>query len=694
MSKHKKPLGLTEVVLRDAHQSLFATRLRLDDMLPICAKLDQVGYWSIEMWGGATFDACIRFLGEDPWVRLRELKKAMPNTPQQMLFRGQNILGYRHYADDVVEKFVERAAVNGIDVFRVFDAMNDPRNLETAVKAVIKQDKHAQGTMSYTVSPVDTIPKWVDLAKRIEDMGSHSLCIKDMAGLLSPYVAYELVKKLKKAIDIPIHMQCHATTGMSTATYIKAIEAGVENVDTSISSMSMTYGHSATEALVAIMNDTDTPTGLDMLLLQEIADYFTIVRKKYAKFEGSLKGIDARIILAQVPGGMLTNMESQLKEQNAGHKMDLVLEEIPRVRKDLGYIPLVTPTSQIVGSQAVINILTGERYKSMTKETAAVLKGEYGATSAPVNKELQAKVLAGAEPITCRPADLIDAEMDKLTAELRGIAAEKGLKMGENEVEDVLTYALFQQVGLKFIEHRDNPAMFEPVPTGEETTPAKAAPAAPTVSGGELFTVTGGGQTFVVQVAKASGAAAAAAAAASVATGAGTAATTTTAPTSGSHSDIVSPLAGNVWKIEVDPGQQVQEGDLLLILEAMKMENEIFADRDGVVGTIHIEEGNAVTIGQPLVTLIGAGGAAQAAAATQPVATAAPKNGVTAPLAGNVWKIEVAEGQKVQEGDLLLILEAMKMENEIFADRDGTIGQILIQEGTAVTIGDVLLTIE
>jgi oxaloacetate decarboxylase alpha subunit len=493
-------------------------------------------------------------------------------------------------------------------------------------------------------------------------------------------------------------MQCHATTGMSTATYIKAIEAGVENVDTSISSMSMTYGHSATEALVAIMNDTDTPTGLDMVLLQEIADYFTIVRKKYAKFEGSLKGIDARIILAQVPGGMLTNMESQLKEQNAGHKMDLVLAEIPRVRKDLGYIPLVTPTSQIVGSQAVINILTGERYKSMTKETAAVLKGEYGATSAPVNRELQLKVLAGAEAITCRPADLIDAEMDKLTAELRSLATEKGLKMGDHEVEDVLTYALFQQVGLKFLEHRDNPAMFEPVPTGEETTTAKA-PAAPAVSGGELFTVTGGGQTFVVQVAKATGAAAAAAAAASAAAGTGAAATAGTTATSASGgvslSDIVSPLAGNVWKIEVDPGQQVQEGDLLLILEAMKMENEIFADRDGIVGTIHIEEGNAVTIGQPLVTLVGVGGAAQATAAiAQPVAAAAPKNGVTAPLAGNVWKIEVAQGQKVQEGDLLLILEAMKMENEIFADRDGTVGQILIQEGTAVTIGDVLLIIE
>lgn len=693
MSKIKKPLGLTEVVLRDAHQSLFATRLRLDDMLPIADKLDQVGYWSIEMWGGATFDSCIRFLGEDPWERLRELKKAMPRTQQQMLFRGQNILGYRHYADDVVEKFVERAAVNGIDVFRVFDAMNDPRNLDTAIKAVIKQGKHAQGTMSYTVSPVDTIPKWVDLAKRIEDMGSHSLCIKDMAGLLAPYTAYELVKKLKKSIDIPIHMQCHATTGMSTATYVKAIEAGVENVDTSISSMSMTYGHSATEAMVAIMSETDQATGLDMALLQEIADYFTVVRKKYAKFEGSLKGIDARIIMAQVPGGMLTNMESQLKEQGAGHKMDQVLAEIPRVRKDLGMIPLVTPTSQIVGTQAVINVLTGERYKSMTKETAAVLKGEYGATSAPVNKDLQKKVLAGAEPITCRPADLLDHEMDKLTAELRGLATEKNLKFGDHEVEDVLTYALFQQVGLKFLEHRDNPDMFEPIPAAEEAASAsKAAAAAPAVAGGEVYTVTGGGQTFTVQVAKATGAAAAAAAAASAA-----AAAAASSPflVAAAHNDIVSPLAGNVWKIEVEPGQVVQEGDLLLILEAMKMENEIFADRDGIVGTIHIEEGNAVVIGQPLVTLIGAGAAAAAPdSAPAAVAGAAPKNGIAAPLAGNVWKIEVVPGQKVQEGDLLLILEAMKMENEIFADKDGTVGQILIQEGNAVDIGQILVTID
>ena len=691
MSKSKQPLGITEVVLRDAHQSLFATRMRLDDMLPIADKLDRVGYWSIEMWGGATFDSCIRFLGEDPWERLRELKKAMPRTRQQMLFRGQNILGYRHYADDVVEKFVERAAINGIDVFRVFDAMNDPRNLDTAIKAVIKQGKHAQGTMSYTVSPVDTIPKWVDLAKRIEDMGSHSLCIKDMAGLLAPYTAYELVKKLKKAINIPIHMQCHATTGMSTATYVKAIEAGVENVDTSISSMSMTYGHSATEAMVAIMGETEQATGLDVVLLQEIADYFTIVRKKYAKFEGSLKGIDARIITAQVPGGMLTNMESQLKDQNAGHKMDEVLAEIPRVREDLGFIPLVTPTSQIVGTQAVINILTGERYKSMTKETAAVLKGEYGATSAPVNKELQKKVLAGAEAITCRPADLLGAEMDKLTSELRGLAKEKNLKFGDHEVEDVLTYALFQQVGLKFLEHRDNPAMFEPVPTGEETAPASKS-AAPAAAGGELFTVTGGGQTFVVQVAKATGAVAAAAAAAANAAGSATAPVAAAA----AGNVIVSPLAGNVWKIEVDPGQEVKEGDLLLILEAMKMENEIFADCDGIVGTIHIKEGIAVDIGQPLVTLLSDAASSVAATCSSSAACAAapPENGVAAPLAGNVWKIEVAVGQKVQEGDLLLILEAMKMENEIFADKDGTVSQILIQEGNAVDIGQILLTLD
>ena len=678
----KVPLGITELVLRDAHQSLLATRMRLEDMLPIAEKLDKVGYWSLETWGGATFDACIRYLGEDPWERLRALKKAMPNTRQQMLFRGQNILGYRHYADDVVEKFVERAAVNGIDVFRVFDAMNDPRNLETAIRAVIKQGKHAQGALSYTVSPVDTIAKWVDLGKRIEDMGSHSICIKDMAGLLAPYVAYELVSKLKQALHIPIHMQCHATTGMSTAAYVKAVEAGVDNVDTAISSMSMTYGHSATEAMVAILEGTDRDTGLDMVLLEEIADYFREVRKKYAKFEGSLKGVDARIILAQVPGGMLTNLESQLREQNATQRLAEVLTEIPKVREDLGFIPLVTPTSQIVGSQAVINVLSGERYKSMTKETIAVLKGEYGATSAPVNKELQAKVLAGGEPITCRPADLIKPEMERLTAELCDIVAQKKIRKGEHEVEDVLTYALFQQVGLKFLENRDNPAAFEPLPSAEEAAPKAAAPAK---GGGEVFTVTGGGQSFRVQVSAVGGPAAAAAAASAVL--AGGSAVPVQDVTMGS------PLAGNIWSVDVQPGQVVAEGDLLFTLEALKMEYEVVAERAGTIAEVMVKKGDAVVVGQPLVSFAGKVGSSVAAPARVAAGPVVANDGISAPLAGNVWKIAVAQGQRVQEGDLLLILEAMKMENEIIADRDGIIAELLVQEGNKVEIGQILLTL-
>ena len=470
MSDAKKPLGITELVLRDAHQSLLATRMRLDDMLPIAEKLDQVGFWSLETWGGATFDACIRYLGEDPWERIRELKKAMPKTRMQMLLRGQNILGYRHYADDVVDKFVERAATNGVDVFRVFDAMNDMRNIETAMKAVKKQGKHAQGTISYTISPVHDIDLWVDLAKRIEDMGADSIAIKDMAGLLKPYVGYELVTRLKESCSIPIHMQSHATTGLAHATNLKCVEAGIDNIDTAISSMSMTYGHSPTETMVSILEGTDRDTGLDLELLEEIASYFRDVRRKYAKFEGSLKGVDSRILIAQVPGGMLTNMENQLREQNAEDKFDAVLEEIPRVRKDLGYIPLVIPTSQIVGTQAVMNVLTGERYKTITKETEGVLKGEYGATPADVNKELQQRVLDGGEPITGRPADRLEPEMDRLAKELEEVAKEKGISLteGEGRIDDVLTYALFPQVGLKFLENRGNPDAFEPAPTGKE----------------------------------------------------------------------------------------------------------------------------------------------------------------------------------------------------------------------------------
>ncbi|WP_278356051.1 pyruvate carboxylase subunit B, partial [Idiomarina abyssalis] len=410
-----KPLLLTELVLRDAHQSLLATRMRLEDMLPIAEKLDSIGYWSMESWGGATFDSCIRYLGEDPWERIRELKKAMPNTRQQMLLRGQNLLGYRHYADDVVKRFIERAKENGVDVFRIFDAMNDVRNLKTAIKAAKDVEGHAQGTLAYTVSPVHTLDKWVAMAQELEDLGCDSLFIKDMAGLLRPNDAYELVSALKKNTDLPIAMQCHATTGLSVATYQKAIDAGIDMLDTAISSMSMTYGHSPTETLVAMTENTDRDTGLSLPDLAEVASYFREVRKKYAKFEGSLKGVDARILLAQVPGGMLTNMEGQLKEQGALDKFDEVLEEIPKVREDLGFIPLVTPTSQIVGTQAVLNVLSGERYSNISKETAAVLKGEYGATAAEVNKELQKRVLDGEEAITCRPADLLDNELDALT---------------------------------------------------------------------------------------------------------------------------------------------------------------------------------------------------------------------------------------------------------------------------------------
>ncbi len=595
MTEAKKPLGITDVVLRDAHQSLFATRLRLDDMLPIADKLDQVGFWSVESWGGATFDACIRYLGEDPWHRIRSLKAAMPNTRQQMLLRGQNLLGYRHYADDVVKKFVERAAVNGVDVFRVFDAMNDPRNLETAIKAVLENDRHAQGTIAYTLSPVHNLQMWIDMAKRIEDMGAHSLAIKDMAGLLKPYAAYELVQSLKQAIDIPIHMQSHATTGLSTATIMKCVEAGIDNVDTAVSSMSMTYGHSATESVVSIFEDTDRDTGLNMQLLEEIAAYFRDIRKKYAQFEGSLRGVDSRILVAQVPGGMLTNMENQLREQNALDRMDDVLKEIPRVREDLGFIPLVTPTSQIVGTQAVINVMTGERYKTISAETAGVLKGEYGAAPAPYNKELQDRVLEGAEPITCRPADLLEPEMDKLTTELLEKADVDGIRLaeGDHQVDDVLTYALFPQIGLKFLQNRDNPDAFEPAPSD---VPKTATPTATAAAGDqETYTIKVNGQAYVVQINEGGDISHVESSAES--------APAPAAEPAGEGEPVTAPLSGNIWKIQVSPGQQVKEGDTLLILEAMKMETQIVASKSGTVSSISVKQGDAVKVGDLLANI-------------------------------------------------------------------------------------------
>ena len=589
-------LKITELVLRDAHQSLLATRMRLDDMLPIAKKIDDAGYWSIESWGGATFDSCIRYLGEDPWERIRALKKAMPNTPQQMLLRGQNLLGYRHYADDVVEKFVERAHKNGVDVFRIFDAMNDVRNLETAIKAAVKVGAHAQGTISYTVSPVHTLDMWLTLAKQLEELGCHSICIKDMAGLLKPYDAEELIKALKETVSIPIAMQCHATTGLSTATYQKAIDAGIDMLDTAVSSMSMTYGHSATETIAAIVEGTERDTGLDLNHLEEIAAYFRDVRKKYAAFEGSLKGVDGRILLAQVPGGMLTNMENQLKEQGAADKLNEVLLEIPRVREDLGFIPLVTPTSQIVGTQAVLNVLTGERYKTITKETAGVLKGEYGSTPAPMNKELQERVLDGSEAITCRPADIIKPELETLEAELSKLAQEQGLTLADEQIDDVLTYALFPRIGLKFIKNRNNPDAFEPVPSADDNAnkaPEKSAANNKSVKaeqysvkvdgkvydvvvaqGGELKEVTLKDSEHIPQ-------------SASVASG----------------ETLNAPLAGNIFKIKVKPGQVVNEGDVVIIMEAMKMETEVRAMHTGTIAEVLVSEGDSVSTGDAMIAL-------------------------------------------------------------------------------------------
>ena len=595
--ENNQPVEITELVLRDGHQSLFATRMRIDDMLPIAEKLDQIGYWSMESWGGATFDACIRFLGEDPWERIREIKKVMPNTPQQMLLRAQNLLGYRHYSDDVVRKFVDRCADNGVGVLRIFDAMNDVRNLETAIDQTIKVDQHAQGTISYTVSPVHTIELWIEMAKRIEDMGAHSLCIKDMAGLLQPYVAFDLVKKLKKSIDIPIQLHAHATTGLSTASIIKAVEAGIDRVDTCIGSMSMTYSHSATNSIVSILENSPRKTGLNLEKLEEIDQYFKPIRAKYSKFEGSLKGVDSRILTSQVPGGMLTNMEGQLKEQNAIDKMDEVLLEIPRVRKDLGYIPLVTPTSQIVGTQAVLNVLTGERYKTITKESSGILKGEYGASPAPLNKELQDRVLEGSKAITCRPADNLKPELEILEAEFDKIVADKGIRVADEKVDDLMTYALFPQVGVQFLENRDNPDFFEPVPRepSEFNTNENSE---------GIYTVSFEGQSYTVNVTSGGDIASIGSSSAVTEVHNMVQKDAESDPSKFTAKEkVAAPLSGTIWKVLVSPNQSINEGDTLLILEAMKMETEVKATSAGTVISVDVKEGDSVTVGQLLLSL-------------------------------------------------------------------------------------------
>lgn len=590
------PLLITDVTFRDAHQSLLATRMRLEDMLPIAAQMDEIGFWSVESWGGATFDACIRYLGEDPWERIRTLKKAMPNTRQQMLLRGQNLLGYRPYADDVVEKFVERAFENGVEVFRIFDAMNDIRNLQTAIKATIDVGAHAQGTISYTVSPAHTLEKWLDMARHLEDLECHSICIKDMAGLLNPFMAEQLIKQLKQSIEIPICLHCHATTGLSTASYLKAVEADIDMLDTSISSMSMTYGHTATETMVSILHDHDRDTGLDLNKLQAIASYFRKIRSKYVQFEGSLKGIDSRILVAQVPGGMLTNMEKQLKEQQAIDKFDEVLEEIPKVREDLGFIPLVTPTSQIVGTQAVLNVLTGERYKTITQETEGILKGEYGATSAPVNAQLQQRVLKGAQPVTCRPADLLEPEWGKLQLELTHLAKEKNLVLATNIDDDTLTYALFPQVGIKFLQNRGNPEAFEVKPLENVIKPSVVEKEKQKVihDASEAYNVQVNGTSYHVVVSPG-----------------GEIKQLEKVKPDDFHQSLTmsgcetlnAPLSGNINKIKVKEGDLIKHDEIVIIMEAMKMETAIRACKTGKVSKVHVNEGDVVSVGEPLLLL-------------------------------------------------------------------------------------------
>ena len=581
----KKKIGVTEVVLRDGHQSLLATRLRYEDMESILAHMDSIGFWSVESWGGAIFDSCIRYLGEDPWERIRNIKSKMPNTPQQMLLRGQNLLGYKHYSDEIVFKFIEKSKENGVDVFRIFDALNDTRNMETAIKATIDVDGHAQGTLSYTTSPVHNMQTWLDLALKLQDLGCHTLAIKDMAGLLDPYIGYELVTKLKENIEIPIHLHSHATTGMSTTTAIKCIEAGLDNVDTSISSMSMTYGHSATETVIGILDNTKYETGIKLYNLAPIAKHFREVRKKYVDFEGSLKGVDARIITSQVPGGMLTNLESQLKEQNAIDKFDDVIDEIPNVRSDLGYIPLVTPTSQIVGTQAVINVLNNERYKVITKETEAILKGEYGKTPANVDQKLQDKVLGESKPITCRPADLIDKNEYEQTKK-RFLDLIKDREIEDTE-ENILIYTLFPEIGLKFLENKDNKNAFEksPIQLNEEKN--------------GYYRVVIDDVDYIVKYSKTE----------KPEVINGNAEKNAQSSNSTSVSDeagliVKAPLAGNIFKIEKNIGDDIKEDETIVVLEAMKMETTIKTPTSGKIKNIFIKNGDKVQSGDPLFEVL------------------------------------------------------------------------------------------
>jgi len=605
MTKTRRKLAITELALRDGHQSLLATRMRLDDMLPICEKLDAVGFWSIEAWGGATFDTCLRYLKEGPWVRLRELKKAIPNTPLQMLLRGQNLLGYRHYADDVVKKFVDMSCANGIDVFRVFDAMNDLRNVRVAIAQVKNNERHAEGTICYTTSPVHTLEYFVDLGKGFEDTGCDTLAIKDMAGLLTPQATHELIAALKQSVSIPLHLHSHATAGLAEMVEWEAVHAGCDIIDTAISPLAGGTSHAPTEAMVAAFADTEFDTGLDLDLLQDIAAYFREVRKKYTRFESAFTGVDTRVQTNQIPGGMISNLAHQLKEQGALERMDEVMDEVPRVRADFGYPPLVTPTSQIVGTQAVLNVVSGKKYKVITNETKAYLKGMYGRSLGEINADVRRLALGDEETVDVRPADLIEPELDALTREVGDKA---------KSVEDVLSYALFPAIALEFFEERAagvfQPEPLEP-PVAEASAEPVATPLAPTefnltIHGeGYHVSIEGTGhksadvRPFYVKVDNVLEEVMVETLTEVVPTADGTidarkASKGSLRPKASSDNDVTTPMPGRIVAIHAEMGQQVEAGDTVLVVEAMKMENPVHAPVSGTVKAIHVSVGDNV----------------------------------------------------------------------------------------------------
>lgn len=683
-----KKIGISELVLRDATQSLHATRMTTADMLPIAPKIDQIGYWAAEAWGGATYDSCIRFLNEDPWERLRKLHAAMPNTKIMMLLRGQNLLGYRHYADDVVDKFVETAANNGIDVFRIFDACNDPRNLERATKAAKKTGKHVQMAISYATTPYHTKEIYADLAKTYADFGADSICIKDMSGLLKPYEAYDLVKAIKSKVDLPVEIHSHATTGLSVATLLKAAEAGADVLDTAISAMAMGTSHSPTETVVEMLKGTEYDTGLDISALLEIAAFFREIRKHYASLESKFLGADTRILKSQVPGGMLSNLENQLKQQGASDKIDDVLKEIPLVQKDVGYVPLVTPTSQIVGTQAVFNVLFG-RYNNLTQEFRDLLVGKYGKVPAAPNADLVKKALElnkMDKVIDCRPADLIAPEWDKMVEESK----KNG---GNGSVEDTLTYAMFPKVAAKFFETRANGPVDAEKTFGLKETPkaeAKSANGSYTVTvNGQSYQVTSNGDNITVDGTPYNVTFGAAGASAPVAA----------AATTVGGEDVKAPVAGTLLKQCFANGTKVSKGQTIIIVESMKMELEVKSPADGTI-TYTVPAGTQIANGQVIATIGGVvktapapvAAPAPAAAVPAPAASAGGK-AVKAPVAGTLLKYAVAEGASVQADTTVIIIESMKMELEIKAGAAGKV-HFTVPTGTQVSNGQTVAEIQ